>query len=73
LLAAQKRIARGAGEVLNRLVRYEPIPSQLFIGNRDRLRGLLKPNSIVLVRANDIYPTMPMARWPSSRTAICSI
>ena len=43
--------------MLNRLVRYEPIPSQLFIGNRDRLRGLLKPNSIVLVRANDIYPT----------------
>jgi Xaa-Pro aminopeptidase len=42
---------------LNRRVRYEPIPSQLFIGNRGRLRGLLKPNSIVIVRANDIYPT----------------
>ena len=43
--------------MLNRLVRYEPIPPQLFISNRERLRGSLKPNSIVIVRANDIYPT----------------
>jgi Xaa-Pro aminopeptidase len=38
-------------------VRYEPIDPQLFSGNRDRLRALLKPNSIVIVKANDIYPT----------------
>jgi Xaa-Pro aminopeptidase len=38
-------------------VRYEPIPSQLFIRNRDKLRRLLKPNSMVVVHANDIYPT----------------
>jgi hypothetical protein len=38
-------------------VRYEPIDPQLFIKNRERLRGLLKPDSIVIVHANDIYPT----------------
>jgi Xaa-Pro aminopeptidase len=38
-------------------VRYEPIPAELFIRNRENLRGLLKPNSIVIVHANDIYPT----------------
>lgn len=38
-------------------MRYEPIDSKLFSGNRDRLRDLLRPNSIVIVKANDIYPT----------------
>lgn len=38
-------------------MRYEPIPAGLFIKNRERLRSLLKPNSIVIVHANDIYPT----------------
>ena len=38
-------------------MRYEPISSQLFIRNRDKLRRLLKPNSVVIVHANDIYPT----------------
>jgi Xaa-Pro aminopeptidase len=38
-------------------VRYESIPSELFINNRQRLVGLLKPNSIVIAHANDIYPT----------------
>jgi len=38
-------------------VRYEPIPTELFIRNRERLLGLLKPNSMVIVHANDIYPT----------------
>lgn len=38
-------------------VRYDPIDPQFFIRNRDRLRGLLKPNSIVILRANDILPT----------------
>ena len=38
-------------------VRYEPIDPKFFIRNRDRLRSLLKPNSIVILRANDIYPT----------------
>lgn len=38
-------------------MRYEPIDSSLFILNRANLRGLLKPNSIVIVHSNDIYPT----------------
>jgi Xaa-Pro aminopeptidase len=38
-------------------VRYEPLPTELFIRNRQNLRGLLQPDSIVIVHANDIYPT----------------
>jgi Xaa-Pro aminopeptidase len=38
-------------------VRYDPIPSRLFIHNREKLRPLLKANSVVIVHANDIYPT----------------
>ena len=38
-------------------MRYEPIDSGLFIKNREKLKGLLKPNSIVVVHANDILPT----------------
>lgn len=38
-------------------MRYDPISSELFIKNRERLRGLLKPNSIAIVHANDILPT----------------
>jgi Xaa-Pro aminopeptidase len=38
-------------------MRYEPISNELFIRNRRNLRGLLKPNSLVIVHSNDIYPT----------------
>ncbi|MCP5532484.1 MAG: aminopeptidase P N-terminal domain-containing protein [Akkermansiaceae bacterium] len=38
-------------------MRYDPIPSDLFVRNRSKLRGLLKRNSIVIVHSNDIYPT----------------
>lgn len=38
-------------------MRYEPIDPQLFVRNRERLRGMLKPNSIVIVHSNDIFPT----------------
>lgn len=38
-------------------MRYDPIDPQFFIRNRTRLRSLLKPNSIVIVLANDILPT----------------
>ena len=51
------RIAIARWRAWNRRVRYDPIDSQLFIGNRERLKALLKPNSIVIVKANDIYPT----------------
>jgi len=38
-------------------VRYEPISKDFLIRNRDNLRKLLKPNSIVIIQSNDIYPT----------------
>lgn len=38
-------------------MRYEPISNELFIRNRRNLRGLLKPDSLVIIHANDIYPT----------------
>ncbi len=38
-------------------MRYEPICPEFFVRNRANLRGLLKPNSMVIVLANDIYPT----------------
>jgi Xaa-Pro aminopeptidase len=38
-------------------MRHARIPSELFRANRDRLRQLLRPNSLVLVNANDIAPT----------------
>jgi Xaa-Pro aminopeptidase len=51
------RIALRGGMIWTSWVRYEPIPSELFIRNRDKLRSLLKPNSLVIVHSNDIYPT----------------
>jgi Xaa-Pro aminopeptidase len=41
----------------NPAVRYESVPQDLFIRNRSNLRALLKPNSIVVVHANDVLPT----------------
>jgi len=38
-------------------MRYQPIPSSLFVENRNRLRSRLKPNSIAVFNANDIMPT----------------
>lgn len=38
-------------------MRYEPISPDFFVRNRGNLRGLLKPNSLVIVLSNDIYPT----------------
>ncbi len=38
-------------------MRYEKIDSQLFISNRERLRALLKPASMVIVHSNDVIPS----------------
>ena len=38
-------------------MRYEPLSAGLFTRNRQNLLGLLKPSSIVIIHANDIYPT----------------
>jgi Xaa-Pro aminopeptidase len=38
-------------------MRYKSIPKALFEGNRKRLVNELKPNSLVVLNANDILPT----------------
>ncbi len=38
-------------------MRYQPINPELFIHNRQRLVGELKPNSLALFNANDTMPT----------------
>lgn len=38
-------------------MRYQPIDAELFKANRARLTARLKPNSMVIVHANDIMPT----------------
>jgi Xaa-Pro aminopeptidase len=38
-------------------MRHAPISSALFKLNRDRLRSLLPPNSLVVLNANDVLPT----------------
>jgi Xaa-Pro aminopeptidase len=38
-------------------MRHAPIPAALFTENRNRLRALLPPSSLVVVNANDIPPT----------------
>jgi Xaa-Pro aminopeptidase len=38
-------------------VRYQPIDPSFFVRNRQQLRSMLKPNSIVIVHSNDILPT----------------
>jgi Xaa-Pro aminopeptidase len=43
--------------VWDRGVRHQPIDPQFFVRNRERLRAMLQPNSIVLVVSNDTLPT----------------
>jgi Xaa-Pro aminopeptidase len=38
-------------------MRYAPIPSGLFVQNRQRLKARLAPNSLAVVNANDVLPT----------------
>ena len=38
-------------------MRHNPIDPKLFITNRERLKKLLLPNSLVVVNANDVPPT----------------
>lgn len=38
-------------------MRYNPIATQLFVDNRSRLAGLLPPNALAVINANDICPT----------------
>jgi Xaa-Pro aminopeptidase len=45
-------------------MRYRPLPSSLFVDARKRLRKKLKPGSVVIVHANDIYPTSADGTMP---------
>ncbi len=38
-------------------MRYQPLPSELFTENRQRLRAMLPPRSLVILHANDVLPT----------------
>ncbi|MFM2167812.1 MAG: Xaa-Pro aminopeptidase, partial [Verrucomicrobiota bacterium] len=38
-------------------MRYQPLPADLFVANRQRLYTKLPPNSLVIVHANDVLPT----------------
>lgn len=38
-------------------MRYQPIDHQLFVRNRQKLRDILPPDSIVIVLSNDVFPT----------------
>lgn len=38
-------------------MRCESVDPALFTKNRENLRGLLKPNSLVIIHANDVLPT----------------
>ncbi len=38
-------------------LRYQPIPASFYIANRDKLAAQLPAGALVIVHANDIYPT----------------
>jgi len=38
-------------------MRYQPLPSELYVTNRQRLNALLPPRSLVILHANDVLPT----------------
>lgn len=50
-------------------MRYEPIDPEFFVRNRGRLRALLKPNSMVIVHSNDIFPTNADGVMPHRQNA----
>lgn len=50
-------------------MRHQPIPSSLFVANRQRLAAKLAPNSVAVVNANDTPPTNAdgtLVMWPNS-------
>ena len=51
------RIPKFAQTHFNRTVRYDPIDPKLFVENRARLKGMMLPNSLAVVNANDVLPT----------------
>lgn len=51
------------------VMRYQAIDPQLFIRNREKLRALLPPDSIVIVLSNDVYPTNADGSLPFKQNA----
>ncbi len=45
-------------------MKYHPIPSELFKGNRDNLASLLEPGSLAIFHSNDIMPTSADGTMP---------
>ncbi len=45
-------------------MRYDPISPDFFVHNRANLRALMKPNSMVIIHASDIYPTSADGTMP---------
>ena len=50
-------------------MRYKAIDPQLFLRNREKLRALLPPDSIVIVLSNDVYPTNADGLMPFKQNA----
>ncbi len=50
-------------------MRYDPAPADLFVRNREKLAGLLKPGSLVVVHANDVLPTNADGVMPFKQNA----
>lgn len=48
-------------------MRGERVDPELFGGNRERLRSMLKPGSLVVVLENDVYPTNADGELPHVR------
>ena len=42
---------------MNHTLRYEPIPASFYESRRDLLASRLPAGALVIVHANDIYPT----------------
>lgn len=38
-------------------MRYEPLPSSFFVGNRAELASRLPAGSMLILHANDVFPT----------------
>lgn len=38
-------------------MRYNPLPAELYVSNRQRLYGQLPPRSVVILTSNDVLPT----------------
>src|SRR5689334_8410859 len=45
-------------------MRYRPFNQELFVSNRARLAKMLRPNSLVVLNANDVLPTNADGKLP---------